>query len=79
MYSKCRASLLVLVVLNLHKLRVYGLRVQTQSNKSIDRGRFGDNLECPRLLVLELDDLVVAANYLVALVLGLFSIHVQSA
>ena len=79
MYSKCRASLLVLVVLNLHKLRVYGLRVQTQSNKSIDRGRFGDDLERPRLLILELDDLVVTADDLVAFVLGVYSIHVLSA
>ena len=79
MYSKCRASLLVLVVLNLHKLRVYGLRVQTQSNKSIDRGRFGDDLERPRLLILELDDLIVTADDLVAFVLGVYSIHVLSA
>ena len=79
MYSKCRASLLVLVVLNLHKLRVYGLRVQTQSNKSIDRGRFGDDLERPRLLILELDDLVVTADDLVAFVLGVYSIRVLSA
>jgi len=56
------------VVLDLHELRVYGLRIQTQSHESIDRGSFRDELESPRLLVLELDDFVVAADDLVAFV-----------
>jgi hypothetical protein len=63
------------MVLNLHKLRIHSVRVQTQRNKRIDRGRFGDNLESPRLLVLELDDFVVAADDLVAFVLGPGSVH----
>jgi hypothetical protein len=64
------------MVLDLHKLRVYSLRIQTQRHKSINRRRFRDELESPRLLVLELDDLVVAADDLVALVLR--PVHVVS-
>jgi len=63
-------------VLDLHKLRVYSLRIQTQRHKSINRGSFRDELESPRLLVFELDDFVVAADDLVALVLG--PVHVVS-
>jgi hypothetical protein len=63
------------VVLDLHEFRVYSLRIQTQSHKSIDRSGFRNELECPRLLVLELDDFVVAADDLVAFVLGPGSVH----
>jgi hypothetical protein len=64
------------MVLDLHKLRVYSLRIQTQRHKSINRRRFGNELESPRLLIFELDDFVVAADDLVALVLG--PVHVVS-
>jgi hypothetical protein len=58
------------MVLHLNEIRINSLRVQTQRHKSIDRSSFRDKLESPRLLVLELDDFVVAADDLVAFVLG---------
>jgi hypothetical protein len=58
------------MVLHLNEIRINSLRIQTQRHKSINRRRFGDELESPRLLVLELDDFVVAADDLVAFVLG---------
>jgi hypothetical protein len=56
------------MVLHLNEIRINSLRVQTQRHKSIDRSSFRDELESPRLLVLELDDFVVAADDLVAFV-----------
>jgi hypothetical protein len=58
------------MVLHLNEIRINSFRVQTQRHKSIDRSSFRDKLESPRLLVLELDDFVVAADDLVAFVLG---------
>lgn len=66
------------MVLDLHEIRVHGLRVQTQSHKCIYGRRFGDELESPRLLVLELNDFVVTANDLVAFVLGSLEVRMLS-
>ena len=61
---------LVLVVLDLDEVAVDGRRVQTQTDKRVDRGGLWDDLECPALLVLELDQVLVVLDDLVAFVLG---------
>ena len=63
---------LILVVLHLDKVRVYGVRVEAERDQCVDGGRLGDDFESPGLLVLELDDVFVAADDFVALVFGVF-------
>jgi hypothetical protein len=63
---------LVLVVLHLAEIRVDGVGIEAEGYQCVDSGRLGNDLESPRLLVLELDHVFVAADDFVALVLGLF-------
>lgn len=40
---------LVFVILDLNKVRVYGVRVERQGNECVDGSGLGNNLKCPRL------------------------------
>jgi hypothetical protein len=59
---------LILVILNLHEVAILGRRVQRQRDEPGDSRCLWDQTERPRLLVLELDELVVGADDLVRLV-----------
>lgn len=59
---------LVLVILDLHELCIPALRIEAQTHKPRYRGRFGDEAECPGLLVFKLDHVVVGADDLVGFV-----------
>lgn len=61
---------LVLMILDLHELGIARVRVQTQTDEARDRCRFGDEPERPGLLVFELDERRVGADYLVGVVCG---------
>ena len=63
---------LILVVLHLNEVRVHGVRVKTERDQRVDSGGLWDYFECPGLLVLELDHVLVVADDFVALVLGFF-------
>jgi hypothetical protein len=63
---------LILVVLHLDEIRVYSVGIEAERDQCVDSGRLGNNLKSPRLFVLELDHVLVAANDFVALVLGVF-------
>jgi hypothetical protein len=60
---------LIFVIFHLDEVRVHSVRVEAEGDQRIDRSRLGDDLESPRLLVLELDHFVVAPDDFVALVL----------
>lgn len=61
---------LILMILDLHEIAIQRRGVQAQRHQAGDRGGFRDELEGPGLLVLELDELVIGADYLVRLVDG---------
>jgi hypothetical protein len=59
---------LILVILDLHELVRPRRGIQAQAHEPRDCSRLGQQPECPRLLVLELDHVVVGAYHLVAFV-----------
>jgi hypothetical protein len=61
---------LIFVIFHLDEVRVHSVGVEAEGDQRVNRGRLGDDLESPRLLVLELDHFVVAPDDFVALVLG---------
>jgi hypothetical protein len=63
---------LIFVVFNLNEVRVDGVRVERKRDNSIDRSSLGDDLECPRLFILELDQVAVVSKDLVSLILAGF-------
>lgn len=64
---------LVLVIFDTDEILVLAdtVRVKAQTDEGIDSGGLGDYLECPTLLVLELDQVTVVLGHLVAFILGL--------
>jgi len=56
----------------LDEVRVHGVRVETERDQRVDSCCLGNSFECPGLLVLELDNVLVVADDFVALVLGFF-------
>lgn len=63
---------LILVVFDLDEVTVDRRWVQTQTDKCVDGGCFGYELEGPALLVLELYQILVVLDNLVAFALGSF-------
>lgn len=63
---------LVLMALDSNEVIIPSRRIQAQAHKMCDSGRFGDVSERPRLLVLELDKVIIGSDDLVAFVDGGF-------